>query len=94
MRTAATKSTPAITAWAVLVLLSAITTLLTLIEVSGTWRLAIAAGLLLLAGLKAHVIMTCYLGLGRSRFWTSAFDTAIICFLLIGFGVYLLGSGA
>ena len=94
MTTDSTRSIPAIKAWAVLVFLSAMTTLLTLIDVSGTWRLIIGAGLLALAGLKAHVILTRYLGLGGSRFWTSAFDSAITGFLVIGFGVYVLGSGA
>jgi nitric oxide reductase NorF protein len=80
-----------IKAWLTLVALSVGTVVLTMPGVSGT--LLVAGGVLLLAGIKAHVILTRYLGLVRSRFWTHAFDFAIAAFLLLSFSLYAFGSG-
>lgn len=80
-----------IEAWVTLVVLSAATTAMTLIDASGTVRIAVAAGVLMLAGLKARVILGSYLQLRHSQFWTRAFDLAVGCFLLICFVVYMLG---
>jgi cytochrome c oxidase subunit IV len=82
-----------IEAWVLLVVLSASTTALTFIEMSGRSRMIIAAGVLVLAGLKARIILTRYLQLRNSRFWTRAFDLAIGGFLLLSFGLYASATG-
>lgn len=79
-----------IEAWMLLLVMSALTTALTLIEISGQGRMIIAAGVLALAGLKARIILTCYLQLRTSRFWTRAFDLAIGGFLVLCFALYVL----
>lgn len=79
-----------IEAWMLLLVMSALTTALTLIEMSGQGRMIIAAGVLTLAGLKARVILSFYLQLRTSRFWTRAFDLAIGGFLVVCFDLYVL----
>jgi len=81
-----------IEAWVALVVLSAGTTVMTLLEVTGPARTLIAAGVLGLAGLKARVILARYLGLRQTRFWTRMFDAAIAAFLTIAFSLYLFGT--
>jgi nitric oxide reductase NorF protein len=82
-----------IKAWLTLVALSVGTVVLTMPGVSSYGTLVVAGGVLALAGIKAHVILTRYLGLVRSRFWTHAFDFAIAAFLLLSFSLYAFGSG-
>lgn len=78
-------------AWITLAALSAATTLLTLYRAGNEARSIIAAAVLLLAGLKARVILSRYLGLGTSRFWMRTFDLAIGGFLVVAYGLYLAG---
>lgn len=82
-----------IEAWVLLVAMSAATTALTFVEISGRSRMVIAAGVLVLAGLKARIILSRYLQLHNSRFWTRAFDLAIGGFLLLSFGLYAIATG-
>ena len=82
-----------IEAWLLLLVMSASTTALTLIEMSGQSRMIIAAGVLALAGLKARIILSCYLQLRTSQYWTRAFDLAIGGFLVLCFGLYVLAMG-
>jgi hypothetical protein len=81
-----------IEAWAALLLLSLGTVLLTAADVSGRGRTLLAAGVLVLAGLKARVILARYLGLTGSRFWTGAFDLAIGAFLVLSFVLHTFGT--
>lgn len=81
-------------AWVALAVLSAATALLTLHRAGSETRTIIAAAVLLLAGLKARVILSRYLGLGTSRFWMRTFDLAIGGFLVIAYGLYLAGRSA
>ena len=76
--------------WVLLVVLSFGTTLMTLPELSGHWSRAAAAVVLILAGLKARIILQRYLELAASRFWTNTFDFAIAGFLLLAFATYML----
>lgn len=80
-------------AWVMLAALSAATTLTTLYRADTGSRTAIAAAVLVLAGLKARVILSRYLGLAASHFWSRTFDLAIGGFLAIAFAIYLAGSG-
>lgn len=83
---------PLVTVWIALAGLSVLTTALTLVETSGRGRIAAVAALLVLAGLKARLILARYLGLATSRFWTSTFDLVIAVFLAAGFALYLAGG--
>lgn len=80
-------------AWVALVVLSFGTVLLATAHGTGRGVTFLAAGVLVLAGLKARVILTRYLGLAGSRFWTRAFDMAIGLFLAIAFALHAFGSG-
>jgi hypothetical protein len=80
-----------IEAWAALVALSMGTAALTVVAASGSTRIAIAAGVLALAGLKSRVILARYLRLNQSPFWTRLFDMVLAIFLGIAFTAYLLG---
>jgi hypothetical protein len=82
-----------IKAWLALVVLSVGTVLLTMTGASGHGQYVAAGGVLLLAGMKAHVILTRYLGLAGSRFWTQAFDAVIGGFLVLSFALYAFGGG-
>lgn len=80
-------------AWVALVVLSFGTVLLATADVSDSVAPFVVAGVLVLAGLKARVILTRYLGLSGSRFWTRAFDMAIGLFLALAFALHTFGSG-
>lgn len=80
-----------IEAWIMLVALSAATTALTLIDASASNRLIIGGAVLLLAGFKARVILTRYLGLSRTRFWRQLFDAVLVLFLGLAYLIYVLG---
>lgn len=80
-------------AWGALVVLSIGTVAIALVGASGERGVLAAAAVLALAGIKAHVILTRYLGLSGSRFWTLTFDLAIGIFLAVAFGLYAFGSG-
>lgn len=79
-------------AWMALLLLSLATVLIASAGTAGSaWM---AGGVLALAGLKARVILSRYLGLAVSRFWTRVFDLAIGLFLAAALALYLFGSGS
>ena len=67
---------------------------MTLIEMSGQGRMIIAAGVLTLAGLKARVILSFYLQLRTSRFWTRAFDLADVAVNLESGADVIVGESA
>lgn len=80
-------------AWVALVVLSVGTALLATADTSGRGATVVAAGVLVLAGLKARVILARYLGLAGTRFWTRVFDMVIGLFLALSFALYTFGSG-
>jgi len=54
---------------------------------------AVAGGIILtLAWLKARVILSRYLGLGRAPFWRRGFEIALGLFCLLLLGLYLLAA--
>jgi len=79
-------------AWVALLVLSAATAALTTMHPEGAGRAIVAGGVLLLAGLKARVILGRYLGLAGSHFWMNAFGLAIGGFLLLSFALYTFAS--
>lgn len=81
-----------IEAWVGLIVLSFGTVLIASTEASGRGGTLAAAGVLVLAGLKARVILARYLGLSGSRFWLRAFDLAVGLFLALSFALYAFGS--
>ena len=81
-------------AWMALLLLSFCTVVIASTGRSMLGAGWIAASVLILAGLKARIILARYLGLAGSRFWTRVFDLIVGLFLAIAFAVYLRGSGA
>lgn len=82
-----------IKAWLALIALSFGTVLIASDAVSGRGGMLAGAAVLVLAGLKARVILGRYLGLSGSRFWTRTFDLAIGIFLALAFALYVIGSG-
>lgn len=74
-----------------LVVLSIGTTVLTLLEVAASNRLLVGGGVLALAGIKARVILSRYLGLSRTRFWRQMFDGLLVIFLGLAYLIYVLG---
>ena len=80
-------------AWGALVALSLGTVGIASVGASDDRGILAAAAVLALAGIKAHVILTRYLGLSASRFWALTFDLALGIFLTVAFGLYAFGSG-
>lgn len=83
---------PLFTAWLALAILGIGTTLVTLWQTPLLSRAAVTGLVLVLAGLKARVILARYLGLAASPFWTRTFDLVIALFLLAAFAIYSLGG--
>ena len=81
-------------AWGWLLAMSAATTLVTLAPPSAAPRAVIAGAVLVLAGCKARLILTHYLGLRASRFWRAGFTLTLSIFLLVAFALALAGTGA
>lgn len=80
-------------AWGMLLALSFSTTALTLVDRPVATRMGIAVLVLVLAGVKARIILARYLGLAASHFWTWAFDVALGLFIAIAVAIYLIGKG-
>lgn len=83
------RSRDLIATWAVLVGLSLATTAFTLVQGTGLPRYAIAGGVLILAFLKARLVLRRYLALSRSRFWSNGFDAALCFFIVVCFGLFV-----
>lgn len=81
-------------AWAALVVLSLGTVLIASAGGAERGGALLAVGVLALAGLKARMILSRYLGLAGSRFWRRAFDLVIGVFLALSLALYMFGSGA
>ena len=79
-------------AWTALVLLSLSTAIITMSNWADTNPAAAGAGVLMLAGAKARVILVRYLNLQHTQFWRSLFDVALAGFLCLAFFLYLIGS--
>ncbi len=79
-------------AWFALMAFSLCTAALTVSKLAERAPAIAAAGVLLLAGGKARVILVRYLHLHKSRFWRGVFDIAIGAFLAMAFTIYWIGS--
>ncbi len=81
-------------AWGWRLAMSAVTTLVTLAPPAVAPRAVVGGTVLVLAGVKARLILTQYLGLRASPFWRGSFTLAVSIFLLAAFALYLAGTGA
>ncbi|WP_424943588.1 cytochrome C oxidase subunit IV family protein [Aliiroseovarius crassostreae] len=77
-------------AFLTLIALSVTTTVLT--ELRPQAGMGFVALVLILAGLKARVILMDYLDLRSAPKWQRGFNAFLVVFLLTGFGLYLAGS--
>lgn len=78
--------TRATKAWAMLLALSAASTAL---AASGVTGVALSLPVLMLSGLKAHVILRDYLGLAVAPGWLRGFDLGLTCLILAFAGLSL-----
>ena len=77
---------PVTKAWAQLIALSAASTAL---AASGLTGAALTLPILMLAGLKAHVILRDYLGLAVAPGWLRGFDLGLVLLILAFAGLSL-----
>jgi hypothetical protein len=75
-------------AWGWLVAFGAATTGLAMVGAPGTLKAGIGFLILVLAGLKAGIILRRYLGLHQSAFWRHGFEAFITVFLITAFTLY------
>ncbi|WP_306116761.1 MULTISPECIES: nitric oxide reductase F protein [unclassified Roseovarius] len=76
-------------AWLMLVGLSLGSTLLSLPVMDHAPAAALGLGVLLIAGFKARIILTRYLGLADAPFWRRGFDISLTLFCALLLGLYL-----
>ena len=76
--------------WAMLIGFSAVSTLLSVLPMSSQWRPVVGALVLLLAWLKARVILSRYLGLSQAPFWARGFGITLGVFCIGLMGLYLI----
>lgn len=77
-------------AWIALIALSLGSTLLSLDLVPDGWQAASGAAVLMLAWLKARVILARYLGLAQAPSWMRGFGISLAMFCLLLLGLYLI----
>lgn len=87
-----TPAQPLVRAFAALATLSLATAALTVIADDGGLHPALAAALLVLAGVKATVILRRYLGLAAAPAWRRGFETVLALLLITLFTVWLIPS--
>lgn len=80
-------------AWLLLVMLGALTAAMAAGGAGKLGQQSIAVAAILVAGIKARIILASYLGLAASRFWTRTFDIALGGFIALAIGTYLAGTG-
>ncbi|MFP7570543.1 hypothetical protein [Marivita sp. S2033] len=78
------------TAWAVLIVLSLASTLLSHTAVWSLWPLGAGIAVLALAWLKARIILAQYLGLAEVPSWRRGFEFALAALCLLMLGIYLM----
>lgn len=81
-------------AWGALMALSLGSTLLSLPAIWVRWPVIAGTGVLVLAWLKARVILLRYLGLAEAPSWQRGFDISLGLFLLILLALYSFSPGS
>ena len=79
-------------AWLVLILLSGGSAIISELVTSGFDRRVAGVLIVVLAMLKARVILTRYLGLSQAPSWRSGFTLALSFFCAVLLGLYLIPS--
>ena len=77
-------------AWGMLMLLSLGSTLLSWPEIWAYWPVAGGVGALLLAWLKARIVLSRYLGLQAAPFWLRGFEISLALLVLLLLALYIL----
>ncbi|SFT39045.1 cytochrome C oxidase subunit IV family protein [Sedimentitalea nanhaiensis] len=77
------------TGWLTLMALSLISTVISLWSFPDGWQALAGTAILILAWLKARVILGRYLGLDSAPFWARGFGIALGLFCVLLLGLYL-----
>ncbi len=77
-------------AWGTLIALSLASTVLALPALWVHWPIATGIAVMLLAWLKARIILTQYLGLAAAPTWRRGFNFALAMLCLLMLGLYLI----
>ncbi len=77
-------------AWGSLMVLSLGSTLLSQPDIWALWPVAAGIGALVLAWLKARIVLSRYLGLAAAPSWQRGFEISLALFCLLLLGLYLL----
>lgn len=80
-------------AWGCLIALSLASTLLSLPGLWAHWPVVTGIAILVLAWLKARIILSQYLGLAAVPSWRRGFDFALALLCLLLLGLYLVPLG-
>jgi hypothetical protein len=79
-----------ITGWLALLVFSFGSTLISVWPVPSQWQAVAGVAILVLAWLKARVILVRYLGLARAPFWARGFGVSLALFCGLLLGLYLI----
>lgn len=77
-------------AWGTLIVLSLGSTVLSMIVLPEVWMAVAGASILLLAWVKARIVLACYMGLARAPAWQRGFDICLGLFAAALIGLYLV----
>ena len=76
--------------WLALLCFSLASTLISIWSVPPNWQAVSGTAIILLAWLKARVILGRYLGLAQSAFWSRGFNTSLAFFCVVLLLLYLV----
>lgn len=77
-------------AWGALIVLSLGSTVLSMIDFPGHWMAVAGAVILILAWIKARIVLARYMGLARAPAWRRGFDICLGLFAALLIGLYLV----
>jgi len=80
---------PLINAWIALIVLSLATTALSIAGSDKTWVPVTGTAILLIAWIKARLVLARYMGLAAAPSWQGGFDICLGIFVLVLGGLYL-----
>lgn len=80
-------------AWGTLIALSLVSTLLSVLGFGAHWPVVTGTAILVLAWLKARIILSQYLGLAAAPSWRRGFDFALAMLCLLMLALYLIPLG-
>lgn len=77
-------------AWGILIVLSLGSTVLSMIALPGLWMAVAGVSILVLAWIKARIVLAGYMGLVRAPAWQRGFDICLGLFAVMLVGLYLV----